>query len=283
MSDKIYFSTSNKFSLKKAMVSAGTNLHHAIAPAHARRTGKNLLLTPARLKPKHAQPAEMQLGEVRSREGLLKTYRLGQGPVWLMTHGWSGSANQFFPLMELIAAQGFTALAYDHPAHGESEGQHGHIPGFVDGLETILDEVDDLAGVIAHSMGTASALECRHSKLDTVPMLLIAPVLNYVENLFSSIERSGYSMRLFRAIVSEVEAQYQYRPLQSIDPFQRLSLRQTPTIIVHDRQDKFTQFAISERAAQQMPAVELVATEGQGHGRVINCPQVLESFKRLAG
>lgn len=33
-----------------------------------------------------------------------------------------------FPLMEHIAAQGFTALAYDHPAHGESEGAFGHVP-----------------------------------------------------------------------------------------------------------------------------------------------------------
>ncbi|MCV5752037.1 lysophospholipase, partial [Escherichia coli] len=131
--------------------------------------------------------------------------------MWVLTHGWSGTASQFYPLMEHIAACGFTALAYDHPAHGESDGQYGHIPGFVRGLEEVLDSVEEgVAGLVGHSMGTTSALECRHHKLENKPLLLIAPVLNYGENLFGSIARSGYSMKLFKAVVSEVEDQYGY-------------------------------------------------------------------------
>ncbi|MGR5469826.1 alpha/beta fold hydrolase, partial [Vibrio astriarenae] len=158
----------------------------------------------------------------------------------------------------------------DHPAHGESEGQYGHIPSFVRGLEDVLDSVGDVAGLVGHSMGTASALECRHSKLENKPLLLIAPVLNYVENLFGTITRSGYSMKLFNAVVSEIEDQFSY-PLQSIDPFRRLSERFSPTIIVHDEQDKFTKHSVSVQAANEIERVELVTTQGQGHGRVMKC------------
>ncbi|ANN28048.1 alpha/beta fold hydrolase [Vibrio vulnificus] len=280
MSEKIYFNTSQKFSLKRSLVNWTTRLHHTLAPSHAKRTARKLLLTPARTQSKNLPPQGLRKGQVDTAHGTLTTYVLGEGPVWVLTHGWSGTASQFFPLMAHIASRGFTALAYDHPAHGESSGDVGHIPAFVEGLDAVLDSLDEVAGLVGHSMGTASALECRHQKLEDKPMLLIAPVLNYVENLFSSIERSGYSMKLFRAVVSEVEEQFNY-PIQSVDPYRRLAQRRVQTLIVHDEQDKFTSHAVSASAAQEMENVELISTQGQGHGRVMKCQQVLDSFDRL--
>ncbi|OAJ94819.1 alpha/beta hydrolase [Vibrio bivalvicida] len=280
MSEKIYFNTSKKFSVKKSLVNMTTRLHHTLAPNHAKNTARKLLLTPARTKPKNAEPTGLIKGEVESKEGVLKTYRLGTGPVWVLTHGWSGSASQFYPLMEHIASRGYTALAYDHPGHGQSGGVYGHIPAFVHGLEAILDSVDDVAGLVGHSMGTASSIECHHQKLVDKPFLLIAPVLDYLDNLFGSVARSGYSMRLFNAVVSEVEDQYHY-PIQSVDPYNKLKLRSAQTIIVHDQGDKFTKFEVSQKAAQEMENVMLVATQGQGHGRVMKCAEVMESFEQL--
>ncbi|NOH21854.1 alpha/beta fold hydrolase [Vibrio europaeus] len=282
MSEKIYFNTSQKFSVKKSLVNITTRLHHTLAPNHAKNTARKLLLTPARTKPKNAEPTGLIKGEVESKEGVLKTYLLGTGPVWVLTHGWSGSASQFYPLMEHIASRGFTALAYDHPGHGQSGGVYGHIPAFVHGLEAILDSVDDVAGLVGHSMGTASSIECHHQKLVDKPFLLIAPVLDYLDNLFGSVARSGYSMRLFNAVVSEVEDQYHY-PIQSVDPYNKLKLRSAQTIIVHDQGDKFTKFEVSQKAAQDMENVTLVATQGQGHGRVMKCSEVMESFDKLIG
>ncbi|MCY9854260.1 alpha/beta hydrolase [Vibrio mediterranei] len=282
MSDKIYFNTSNKFSFKKRMINLTTRAHHKLAPNHAKNTAKKLLLTPVRSKPKNSEPQGLVKGEIATPEGMLKTYRLGTGPVWILTHGWSGTASQFFPLMEHIASRGFTALAYDHPAHGESEGAFGHIPAFVGGLEGLLDNEDDVAGLVGHSMGTASAIECKHAKLHDKPLLLIAPVLDYLDNLFGSVARSGYSMRLFEAVVDDIQTQYQY-PLQTIDPYNKLALRNAPTIIVHDEKDRFTKYSVSKKAAQEMVNVELVTTHGQGHGRVMQCQEAKSSFDKLIG
>ncbi|MGF1911339.1 lysophospholipase [Vibrio kasasachensis] len=280
MSEKIYFNTSSKFSLKRSLVSVSTQLHHKLAPKHAENTARKLLLTPVRTKAKNEQPDGLVKGSIVSKEGNLTTYSLGAGPIWVLTHGWSGTASQYFPLMEHIASRGFTALAYDHPAHGESGGVYGHIPGFVAGLEAILDSVEEIAGLIGHSMGTASAIECRHIKLADKPMLLIAPVLDYLDNLFSSVARSGYSMRLFNVVIQELEEHYRY-PIQSVDPYAKLKLRQSQTIIVHDEADKFTKFSVSQKAAQEMENVTLVATHGQGHGRVMKCTEVMQSFDKL--
>lgn len=280
MSDKIYFNTSKKFNLRRSLVNVSTRVHHKVAPRHARKMARKLLLTPVRSQGKNVVPKGMELGVVSSDHGELKTYRLGTGPVWVLNHGWSGSANQFFPLMEHIASQGFTALAYDQPAHGDSGGAYGHIPAFVSGLEAILDSESEVVGIVAHSMGTASTVECKHAKAQSVPLLLIAPVLDYLDNLFGSVRRSGYSMKLFEEVVQEVSSEYHY-PIHTIDPYGKLKLRQPPTHIVHDEGDKFTKFDVSKKAASEMERVELVATTGLGHGRVMKSASVMQSFDAL--
>lgn len=280
MSEKIYFNTSGKFSLRRSLVNWTTRLHHAVAPAHARKTARKLLLTPARMTAKNEVPQGMIKSQVDSVEGKLTTYRLGEGPVWLLTHGWSGASSQFFPLMEHIAAQGYTALAYDHPAHGESEGAFGHVPAFVRGLEAILDSEPAFIGLIGHSMGNVTALECRHAKLADCPMMLIAPVLDYLDNLFGTVARSGYSMRLFEEVVNEVQDEYRY-PIHSIQPYQSLTLRRTPTIIVHDEKDRFARYAESHKAAEEIANVTLITTKNQGHGRIMKGNEVKSAFEQI--
>ena len=43
---------------------------------------------------------------------------------------------------------------------------------------------------------------------------------------------------MFEAVVGEVEEQFNY-PIQSVDPYGKLALRESQTIIVHDEKDKF--------------------------------------------
>ena len=280
MSNKIYFNTPSRFSLKRSLVNVSTRLHHTLARKHAIKTAKKLLLTPARLKVKNLEPKGLQRSTVNSPQGKLTTYKLGTGPTWLITHGWSGSTSQFYPLMEHIAQQGFTALAFDYAGHGESEGQFGHLPAFVDALDVIADSCDEIVGIVAHSMGSAAVLESKHQKFQSVPLLLVAPVLNYLENLMQAVHRSGFSMKLFNAVIAEVEQEYQY-PLQRINPQQHLLDRQAFTMIVHDPEDKIADFSISEEMASQSSWVELVSTASYGHSRIMKSQEVMESFNQL--
>lgn len=280
MSQEIYFGTDNKFSFKRSALNAVTRLHHLLIPSHAKKMGRKLLLTPVRTKPKNKEPQRLIKKMLSSPEGDLSLYQLGSGPVWILSHGWSGNSSQFYPLMEHISAQGFTAVAFDHPAHGESEGKYAHLPAFIEGLNAVLDEYDNVTGVVAHSMGTAAVLECHHVKLDNTPLLLIAPVLNYTENLFRSIERSGYSIKLFKAIVGDIEHQYQ-RTIDSFNPYQRLQQRTNQTIIVHDKADRFTSFDLSKSASEHIEQVTLYPTTGLGHGRVMSSDEAKKAFDLL--
>jgi len=262
------------------MINIGTRLHHSIAPKHALKTARNLLLTPVRSTSKNDDPVGLLRSTHLTSEGRLNTYQIGNGPVWILSHGWSGSASQFFPLMEHIASQGFTALAYDHPAHGQSEGRHAHLPAFVQAFDELVDNVDDVVGIIAHSMGSASVLESRHPKVEALPFLLIAPVLNYVDNLYDMVGKSGFSMTLFGAMIKHIEDKYQYS-LDTINPYQKLVSRHQQTTIVHDERDRFAPFKNSKSAENEATNITLVATQGQGHGRILQSDLTMTAFDNL--
>ncbi|ELM3717246.1 alpha/beta fold hydrolase [Aeromonas hydrophila] len=283
MSSKIYFNT-RRFSPSKWLLGLGTRLHHTLAPAHAKRTASKLLLTPQRNQRDDTAPAGLVKQAVHTSEGPLMSYRLGQGPVWLLMHGWSGSAGQFYPLMSHIAAQGFTAIAYDHPAHGHSAGHTGHLPRFVRAFDELVEkmtaECGPLQGVIAHSMGGAVTLSSRRRELDVLPLLLISPVLDYVPQLYGMVARSGYSIRLFDAVVKEIEQEYQH-PLSTVDPLGRLAGRSGPAIIVHDEEDRFAPHGDSLRATQD-GRTRLVSTRGLGHGRILASAPAFAAFDQLS-
>ncbi|MBD8514237.1 alpha/beta hydrolase [Photobacterium sp. 2_MG-2023] len=281
MSSKIYFNTKGGVNVRRRAINVATRAYHRIAPSHARKTARNLLLTPERFSAKAQAPEGLQKKAIETSEGKIMTYSLGSGPTWLLGHGWSGSASQFYTLMERIAASGFTALAFDNPAHGASDGQHGHLPGFVKGLEAVLEqEVDELAGVVAHSMGCTMVLESKHAKLAGVPMLLVAPILNYKDNLYRVVEGSGFSLRLFQDVIREVEHQYQY-PIDSVDSHQRLAGHQGHIVIVHDNSDRFALFEQS-RKANALPRVSLIETSGLGHNRILKSEPLLRAFDDLS-
>ncbi|WP_324015026.1 alpha/beta hydrolase [Aeromonas hydrophila] len=283
MSSKIYFNT-RRFSPSKWLLGLGTRLHHTLAPAHAKRTASKLLLTPQRNQRDDTALAGLVKQAVHTSEGTLMSYRLGQGPVWLLMHGWSGSAGQFYPLMSHIAAQGFTAIAYDHPAHGHSAGHTGHLPRFVRAFDELVEkmttEYGPLQGVIAHSMGGAVTLSSRRRELDALPLLLISPVLDYVPQLYGMVARSGYSIRLFDAVVKEIEQEYQH-PLSTVDPLGRLAGRSGPAIIVHDEEDRFAPHGDSLRATQD-GRTRLVSTRGLGHGRILASTPAFAAFDQLS-
>lgn len=68
MSDKIYFNTSNKFSFKRSLIGATTNLHYILAPSHAKKTARKLLLTPMRTEQK--MPIPKDLSRVKSKAAM---------------------------------------------------------------------------------------------------------------------------------------------------------------------------------------------------------------------
>lgn len=281
MSAKIYFRTGPSQKIQRLLISAASNVHRLVAPKHALTVAKRLLLTPTRLPAKNVEPQGLVKSLVTTSYGKVATYRLGSGPAWLLIHGWSGATHQFYPLMQHIAEQGFTAVAFDHIAHGASEGNASHLPAFIEGIDCVAQQETSLAGVVAHSMGGAALLQSNSLAISKLPLLLIAPVLNYVENMYTTVRRSGYSMKLFEQVTKDIAGGSGLQ-LEHINPVARLQNRQTNSIIIHDPGDRLANFSVCAAAAENSESIQLIEAERHGHGRIMKCKPTMAAFDQLS-
>jgi pimeloyl-ACP methyl ester carboxylesterase len=112
---------------------------------------------------------------VRSPDGNLAAWAWGEGPRVLLVHGWGGHAGRLSRFVEPLVAAGFSVVAFDAPAHGDSSGRISSLPDFVDAVLAVAAASGPVFAVIAHSMGaTACALALRKG-LGAERAVLIAP------------------------------------------------------------------------------------------------------------
>lgn len=259
------------------MIRTISSILNKVAPKLALRQAERLLLTPAKSRKKITAPDHLIIEQVSGVEGSLQQYRLGEGQIVLLTHGWSGSASQFYPLMEKIAQAGYQAIAFDHYGHGQSSGHVANLPLFIKGVKDLvsLHGKDNIRCIVSHSMGTVAALNLPKD----IPHLLIAPVFGFFDSLRKSVSDSGMSPRLFERLLEKIESTHQIQFKDAVSE-QHIGLIEQPLNIVHDEGDKFAPFSGSQLIAQQHDIVTVHKTQGQGHGRIINSDttwQVLNS------
>ena len=267
MSSKIYFSDSKKRSMGFHVIRAISSVLNKAAPRLALRQAEKLLLTPAKGRKKIAIPEQMIIEQISGVAGNLQQYRLGKGQIVILTHGWSGSASQFFPLMEKIAKAGFQAIAFDHYGHGKSSGRIANLPLFIKGINDVvtLHGKENIRCIVSHSMGTVSALNLPKD----IPHVLIAPIFGFYDSLRKSVFDSGMSPALFERLLKDIERTHQIQFKDAVSE-QHIGLVEQPLHIVHDEQDRFAPFAASQTMSETYPHITLYPTQGHGHGRVIN-------------
>ena len=59
---------------------------------------------------------------IRFEGGELAVTTWGDGPAVLLMHGWGGARAQMTGFVDPLLAAGYRVVAYDQPAHGESNG-----------------------------------------------------------------------------------------------------------------------------------------------------------------
>jgi alpha-beta hydrolase superfamily lysophospholipase len=92
---------------------------------------------------------------------------------------WSGRGIQFHRFIEPLVKAGYTAIAFDGPAHGSSDGRNTSYFEFTDVVRAFFDPELGLhiRGVVAHSFGAAAAINGLARQTDSPETVLIAPAL----------------------------------------------------------------------------------------------------------
>jgi pimeloyl-ACP methyl ester carboxylesterase len=76
------------------------------------------------------------------------------GPAVLLMHGWGGARAQMTGFVDPLLFAGYRVVAYDQPAHGESDGKTTNLLEIAPTLDLIAQREGPFHAVLAHSFGT---------------------------------------------------------------------------------------------------------------------------------
>src|SRR5215216_821091 len=76
------------------------------------------------------------------------------GPAVLLMHGWGGARAQMTGFVDPLLAAGYRVIAYDQPAHGESDGKMTNLLEIAPTMNLIAEREGTFDAIIAHSFGT---------------------------------------------------------------------------------------------------------------------------------
>jgi pimeloyl-ACP methyl ester carboxylesterase len=249
-----------------------------LAPHTAAEFWRRQFMTPRRLPPRAWELPMLAQGQRITLRFGLSALRWGSGPTVLLVHGWEGRPTQFAELIKALVGAGYSAVAIDGPAHGQSPGREANVMIFARALLEAASDLPPLKAVIGHSMGGGSALLATQLGLRTEALVTLAAP-SQIAPLLNGFSRYLGMPRQARAyFMQQVEAHVGL-PAAAIDSA-RYQLPM-PGLVVHAVDDRLVSYQQAQALHQSWPASRLLSLPSGGHQRILADPQVLAAVLQL--
>jgi len=205
----------------------------------------------------------------------LAAWSWGDGPTVLLHHGWSGRAAHMAGFVRPLLDAGFSVVAYDAPAHGESPGRITAAPEMARVLRDVAFRLNGLHGVVAHSVGCAATLLAVRAGLELQRAVLLAPPseLRGFVDLFGG--HLGLGDEAKRGMARRAASWFGIE-WNAMDVEHWAERSCPPLLVVHDRDDKVVPWSHGDRIGRVWGDATLHSTTGLGHSGVRRDPAVIE-------
>ncbi|RUL72989.1 alpha/beta hydrolase [Dyella choica] len=274
---------SSHASLKLRALRLGFAVGSRLAPTSTVERAARLFATPfasSRARARAAQPDEaMQRGELDVGGKSIATYVWGNPltqPYVLLVHGWSSFGLRYLPWVAKLRELGLAVVTFDQPGHGVSSGKLCTMPDFVATIRAVGQQFGTAVLGIGHSMGGAALALAQDVAWQVERLVLIAPAadLEAATQRFSRFVRLGDHLREPLLSWFERRTGVHARELQVHHHVPTLG---QPGLIVHDLDDREVPWEEGERYARYWPGSRLLTTQGLGHHRILDAPEVIDA------
>jgi len=211
----------------------------------------------------------------------VRCWKWGRGPGILFVHGWNGRGVYFRHFFQAFIDADYSVITYDAPAHGESGGQDTSYFEMTDTVRSFLDPSRGfhISGIIAHSLGASAVINGLSKEKPPIDAVLVAPALKLRELIQNTFNNQGLPEMVYQTMIAEMEAHYGYN-LYDDNPYTLLKKVSSNIFIVHDRDDPTTPFIDSKVISERLNHVDLLATEGLGHKRILRDKTVVSIIQK---
>ncbi|MFF7453562.1 alpha/beta fold hydrolase [Kitasatospora sp. NPDC008115] len=220
---------------------------------------------------------------LRHRGERVVVQRWGDGdrPVLLM-HGWQSRASRFADFVPRLRALGLTAVGYDAPGHGDSGGRTATVLDHRDIALRLQEEYGPFEAVIAHSLGVNAAFLALREGLRAGRLAAVAGVgeVSWLPAGFCAA--LGLNATVERELRRRVEGGAMFPGIADVrahfDATRDPGAIALPILVAHDEDDDVVPFDQARllRAAYG-ERLELLATRGLGHRRILTEPTVIDN------
>jgi pimeloyl-ACP methyl ester carboxylesterase len=203
----------------------------------------------------------------------------GARPTVLLAHGWSSRAARLTAFVEPLRRAGFSVVAFDAPAHGESSGVQLDMSSYVDALRTVIERAGPVHGIIGHSFGGRASLlllaAAQLTDVRAIALLAVPPDVSYMLEQFKLVLnlRRDVQHLLDRAFAARFGA-----PPERHSPEEHAHPIRTSTLLLHDSDDDVAPIAHACALARQLPTAQLIITRGLNHCGLLTHPPAIDAI-----
>lgn len=224
---------------------------------------------------------------IEVRGNRVVTYQWGTGTrTALLLHGWVGRASQFATLVRDLVAEGWRVIAFDAPAHGDSDGRRTDVRDWMDAAQRLAASEGPVELIVGHSFGAFAALSAVRSGLGAPRVVAIAGA----GNAQAYHDEFSVTLRLTPAVRTAFEEAFHRRlgltreeTRARFDSLADPLPRDVELLIVHDEDDR----ALDARHSTELHAAHaehahLLLTRGLGHNRILGADATLDAVLAFA-
>jgi pimeloyl-ACP methyl ester carboxylesterase len=269
--------------LKLSILRAGFALGGRFAPRQTVERAARIFATPygsSRSRARAVQSADdMRRCTLVTREHSIATYVWGdpaREPYALLAHGWSSYGLRFLPWVARLRQAGLAVVTFDQPGHGCSTGELCTLPDFIDTIRAVGSRYGNAALAAGHSLGGAAVTLAQGELWHAQRVVAIAPAAD----MAAQAERFMSYMRLGEHLRDRFFGWHERITginVHDLAVCRYLPALGQPCLIVHDLDDHEVPWGEGELYARLWNNARLLTTQGLGHHKVLDAPEVIEA------
>lgn len=199
-------------------------------------------------------------------------------PKVLLMHGWGGARAQMTGFVKPLLNAGYFVVAYDQPAHGESDGEQTNLLEIAPTMDVMLNQFGKFDVILAHSFGTLITSYALVKRNFAPPARLV--YFGAFNRLLDSLPRfqalAQLPDELIHALREMMYAKFSEGVLNEIVNEDFVKQIQIPALMFHDRSDEVTPVEDSRAIANAWIDAQYVETNGLGHRGALQSADVHE-------
>lgn len=197
-------------------------------------------------------------------------------PAVLLMHGWGGARAQMTGFVDPLLFAGYRVVAYDQPAHGESDGRMTNLLEIAPTMDLIQEKEGAFDAIIAHSFGTLVTSYALVKRNFPPPSRLV--YFGAFNRLLDSLPRfqaiAGLPDEIIAGLLNMIYENFGRGVLDEIINETLTPQIQIPALMFHDVTDNVTPVEDSRAIARAWKEAIYIETNGLGHRGALQSKEI---------